>query len=61
VELEVPRQPLFPLFESSLLISYLIWVRGISRRQADRPIREDGKGGGERISMPGCSYLNNTE
>jgi hypothetical protein len=32
----------------------LYGVRGISRREAVRPIREDGKGGGARITMPGC-------
>jgi len=36
-------------------------VRGISRREAVRPIREDGEGGGARISVPGCSYFNNSE
>jgi len=38
-----PRQPLFPLVESSLSISLPLYgVRGISRREAVRPIREDG-------------------
>jgi len=36
-------------------------VRGISRREAVRPIREDGEGGGARITMPGCCYCNNSE
>jgi len=61
VELEAPRQPLSPLVESSLFnITTLYGVRGISRREAVRPIREDGQGEGARISMSGCSYCNNS-
>jgi hypothetical protein len=37
------RQPLFPLIESSLSMTATLYgVRGISRREAVRPIREDG-------------------
>jgi len=43
VEWEAPRQPLFPLVESSLSMTATLYgVRGISRREAVRPIREDG-------------------
>ena len=62
MEWEAPRQPIFPLIESSLLMTATLYgVRGMSRREAVRPIREDGKGGGARITMPGCSYCNDNE
>jgi len=47
VELEAPRQPLFPLFESSLSMTATLYgVRGISRREADRPLGRMAKGEG---------------
>jgi hypothetical protein len=61
VELEAPRQPLFPLFESSLsMTAYHIWGEGDKQEGGRQAAREDGKGGGARITMHGCSYCNNS-
>ena len=60
MDLEAPRQPLFPLFESSLNDSYLIWGEGDKQEGGRQAVREDGKGGGAKINMFGCSYCNNS-
>jgi hypothetical protein len=53
VEWEAPRQPLFPLVESSLsIIATLYGVRGISRREAVRPIGRMAKGEGRESPFP---------
>jgi len=37
-----------------------IWGEGDKQEGGRQAAREDGKGGGARISMPGCSYCNNS-
>ena len=54
MELEAPRQPLFPLVESSLSMtaSPPYGVRGISRREAVRPLGRMAKGEGRESPCP---------
>ena len=58
MEWEAPRQPIFPLIESSLPISYSLLGEGDTQEGGRQAAREDGKGGGAKINILGCSCCN---
>ena len=56
---ETPRQPIFPLIESSLPISlYSLRGEGDTQGGGRQAAREDGNGGGVKINILGCSCRN---
>ena len=53
MEWEAPRQPLFPLIESSLLMTATLYgVRGISRWEASGRLGRMAKGEGRKSPCP---------
>ena len=59
MEWEAPRQPLFPLIESSLPISlYFLRCEEDTQEEGRQAAREDGKEGGLKINILGCSCSN---